>query len=183
MDGQRAEKDGETGRAWSPCGHPRRRSRCGGNMPWRAGQDKRPIKQIKNNSRNYRPHWTGASPWNEKNRMIRAHSQHGASGWIPYFHEVINAERDHVAETQLLPRRFQCCPLLVFPFSGKHACLKRHTTRLHCHKGVFSRSRRNAVWNVEMTHAVCTAAEQKHFANFGANTPYPFPFIVPFATD
>lgn len=27
------------------------------------GQDKSPIKQIKNNSRNYRPHWTGASPW------------------------------------------------------------------------------------------------------------------------
>lgn len=27
------------------------------------GQHKHPIKQIKNNSRNYRPHWTGASPW------------------------------------------------------------------------------------------------------------------------
>lgn len=47
----------------------------------------------------------------------------------------------------------------------------------------FFRSRRNAGWNVEMTHAVCAAAEQKRFANIGANTPYPFPFIVPSATD
>lgn len=70
-----------------------------GNFTWgEGGQDKHPIKQIKNNSRNFWPQNDWSLSLDEKNRMIRTDSVLGGA----CFDEVINAERDHVTKTPLL---------------------------------------------------------------------------------
>lgn len=96
---------------------------------------------------------------------MRAPTQHGGSGCLIYGTQTAAAVRS--------------CPSRNAPGAALSLGLlsSDHGTRLRGHKGVVSRG--NAGWNVEMTPAVHAAAGQEHFANFGANTPYPFPFIVP----
>lgn len=135
---------------------------------------------------------TGASPWMRRiewwGRGVSAEGVGGLHVFIRWLmlRGIVSLRGDPCcqAERSRESRNATSAALPLFLLSQVNPHVRwGHVTRPCLHRGVFSKSLRNAGWNVDTTRAVCAAAEQKRFANFGANTPYPFPFIVPFATD
>lgn len=179
MDGWQAERDGKTGRAWSASGHPRRRGHQA---------DKRPIKQIKNNSRNYRPHWTGASPWMRRIEWSELTLSMEGVGRLDIFIRwlMLRGIMSLTAAATMCScesRNAVCAALSLFLHSQVNILVWRVTWHVYIATNVFFPKQKEC--RLECRNDTrcprCRAAEA--FCQLWGKHSISFPFIVPFAAD